>query len=69
MSDGHVANVKKSDITVLPNQSDGVSNHRRLDCLLNRLFGRRLKNTKFRVTGLSDGNPLLTSGIPSQKGQ
>ena len=32
---------------------DGVSNHQRLDCLLNRLFGRRSKKTsKIRVTGI-----------------
>ena len=38
------------------NLSDGVSNHRRLDCLLNRLFRRRSKKTsKFRVTGLYGG--------------
>ena len=34
------------------NGHDGVSNHRRLDCLLNRLFRRRSKKTsKLRVTG------------------
>ena len=27
------------------NERDGVSNHRRLDCLLKRLFGRRSKKT------------------------
>ena len=38
------------------NERDGVSNHRRLDCLLHRLFGLRLKKTsKLRVTGLYDG--------------
>ena len=41
------------------NGRDGVSNHRRLDCLLNRLFRRRStwsKNaSKFRVTGLCEG--------------
>ena len=35
------------------NERDGVSNHRRLDCLHNRLFSRRSKETsKFRVTGI-----------------
>ena len=35
------------------NERDGVSNRRRLDCLLNRLFRRRSKKTsKLRVTGL-----------------
>ena len=34
-----------------------VSNHRRLDCILNRLFRRRSKKTsKLRVTGLCEGN-------------
>ena len=41
--------------------TDGVSNYRRLDCLLNRLIGRRLKKTsKLRVTGLCDGNSQVT---------
>ena len=36
---------------------DGVSDHRRLDCLLNPLFRRRSKKTsKLRVTGLCGGN-------------
>ena len=35
------------------NERDGVSNHRRLDCLLNRLFRRRTKKTsKLRITDL-----------------
>ena len=38
------------------NGRDGVSNHRRLDCLLNCLFGSRFKKTsKLRVTGLGRG--------------
>ena len=38
------------------NELDGVSDHQPHDCLLNRLFGRRLKNTwKLRVTGLCEG--------------
>ena len=37
-------------------ERDGVSNHRRLDNLLNRLFRRRSKKTsKLRVTGLCKG--------------
>ena len=40
------------------NERDGVSNHRRLACLLKRLFRRRLKKTsKLRLTGLCEGNP------------
>ena len=47
--------------------SDGVSNHRHLDCLLNRLFRRRLEEaSKIRVTGLCEGNPRATGGFPSQ---
>ena len=47
---------------------DGVWNHRRLDCLLNRLFWRKSKKTsKFRVTGLCGGNPPVTGGFPSQR--
>ena len=38
------------------NGRDGVSNHRRLDCLLNRLSWRKSKKTwKVRVTGLCEG--------------
>ena len=49
------------------NERDGVSNHRRLDCLLNRLFRHRTKKTsKFHVTGLCEGNLPVTSGFPSQ---
>ena len=49
------------------NELDGVSNHRRLGCLLNRLFGCRSKKTsKFRVAGLCEGNPPVTAGFPSQ---
>ena len=39
------------------NERDGVSNHQRLDCLLNRLLRYRSKKTsKLRVTGLCEGN-------------
>ena len=47
------------------NEDDGVSNHRRLDCLLIRSFRRRSKKTsKLRVTGLCEGNPPVTSRFP-----
>ena len=50
------------------NECYGVSNHRRLDYLLNCLFRRRSKKTsKLRVTGLCEGNALVTCGFPSQK--
>ena len=50
------------------NKRDGVSNHRRLDCLFNRLF-KRISNkaSKPRVTGLCEGNPPVTGGFPSQR--
>ena len=46
----------------------GVSNHRRLECLLNRFFRRRTKkSSKLRITGLCEGNPPVTDGCPSQR--
>ena len=46
----------------------GVSNHWRLDNLLNCLFRLRSKKmSKFRVTGLCEGNPPLIGGFPSQR--
>ena len=47
------------------NERDGVSNHRRLDCLLNRLY-RRISNktSKLCVTGFCEGNPPVTGGFP-----
>ena len=42
--------------------------HWRLDCLLSRLFrGRSKKTSKLRVTGLCEGNPLVTGGFLSQR--
>ena len=50
------------------NERDGVSNHRRLDCLLSCLFRRRSKKiSKLCVTGLCEGNPPVTGGFPSQR--
>ena len=52
------------------NERDGVSNHRRLDCLLNRLFRHRSKKTsKLRVTGLREGNSPVTSEFPEVTGE
>ena len=43
------------------NESDGISNHRRLDCLFKPLFRHRSKKTpKLRVTGLCEGNIPVT---------
>ena len=50
------------------NERDGASNHRRLDCLLNRLFRRRSKKTaKLCVIGFREGYPPVTGGFPSQR--
>ena len=50
------------------NECDGVSNHRRLDGLLNRLFRRISKKTsKPRVTGLCEGNSPMTGEFPAQR--
>ena len=44
------------------NERGGVSNHRRLHCLLNRLFRRISKKTsKLRATGICEGNPPVVS--------
>ena len=51
-------------------ERDGVSNHRRLDCLLNRLFRCRSKKTsKPRVTGLCEGNSPVTGEFPAVTGE
>ena len=48
------------------NERDGVSTHRLLGSLLNRLFGSRSKKKlKLRVTGLCEGNSPVTGGFPS----
>ena len=47
------------------NERGDVSNHQRLDCLLNRLFrGITKKTSKLRITGLCEGNSLV---IPRTK--
>ena len=49
------------------NECDGISNDRRIDCLLNRLFRCWSKKTsKLRLTGLCEGNSLVTSEFPEQ---
>ena len=55
-------------ITVNHNERDGASNHRCFDCLLERLFRRRSKNTsRLHVTGLCVGNSLATGEFPAQR--
>ena len=50
------------------NERDGVSNHQSHDCLRNRLFRRRSKNTsKLRDTGLCEGNSPVTGEFPAQR--
>ena len=50
------------------NESDGVSNYHRLECLLNRLFrGRSKKTSKFRVTGICEGNSQVFGEFPAQR--
>ena len=47
------------------NERDGVSNQRRLDCLLNCLIKWRSKKTwKLLITGLCEGNSPVTSESP-----
>ena len=49
------------------NRRGGVSNHLRLDCLLNRLSMYRSKKTsKLCVLGIWEGNPPVTAGFTSK---
>ena len=49
-------------------ERDGVSNHRRPDCLLNRLLKRRSKRTsKLRVTGRCEGNSWVTGEFSAKR--
>ena len=50
------------------NNLDGIFNHWCLHCFLNHLFSCRSKKTsKLCVTGICEGNPLVTGGFPSQR--
>ena len=50
------------------NERDGVSNHQPHHCLPNRLFRCRSKKTsKFRVTGLCEGNSPVAGEFPAQR--
>ena len=52
------------------NERYGVSNHRRLDYLLNCLFRRRsTKTSKLHATGLCEGNTPVIGGFPSHSGE
>ena len=49
-------------------ERDGVSNHWCSNCLLNRVFGRRSKETsKLHVTGLCEGNSSVTDEFLAQR--
>ena len=50
------------------NERKCISKHQRHDCLLNRLFRHRWQKTsKFRVTGLWEGNSPVTGEFPAQR--
>ena len=50
------------------NERDGVANHRRFNCLLNRQSRRwSRKTSKLRVTGLCEGNSPVTGEFPAQR--
>ena len=52
-------------ITVTSQWARWLSNHRRIDCLFNRLFRLRSKKTsKLRVTGLCEGNSPVSGEFP-----
>ena len=60
-------NIYDKTITWRHNERNNVSNHRRLDYLLNRPFRRRSKKTaKLRVTGLCERNSAVTGEFPAQ---
>ena len=50
------------------NEHDGIWNYQPQDCLLSRLFRHRSKEiSKLCVTGLCEGNSLVTSEFPAQR--
>ena len=50
------------------NERSGLSNHRRLDYLVNHLFRRKSKKiSKLPVTGPLWGEPPITGGFPAQR--
>ena len=51
-----------------PNRHHGISNHRRLGCLFNRLsMCRSMKTSKLCVTGFCEGNSPVTGEFPAQR--
>ena len=70
LQDPHVSRYRYKSFSLQwrHNEHDGISNHRRLDYLLNRLFGRRSKKTsKLRVSGLCEGNSPVPGEFPTQR--
>ena len=55
-----------SYITMTSHERHGVSNHRNLDCLLNRFCIITRRHQKFVLLALWEMNPPLTSGFRSQ---
>ena len=56
------------DITVTLHEHHGISDHQQLDCLFNSEIMLTSKGTSSSVLlPLCEGNPLVTSGFPSQR--
>ena len=65
---GQVLMIRLRTLRWRHNERDCVSNHQPHDCLLNRLFTRRSKNTsKLRVTGLCAENSPVTGEFPAPR--
>ena len=55
-------------INVRHNECAGVSSHRHIDCLFNRLFRHKSKKiSKLRVTDHCEGNSPMTGEFPAQR--
>ena len=64
----HMHYMKLTSLQWRHNEYDGVSNHRRMDCLVNLLLRHRSKKiSKLRVTGLCVGNSPVTGEFPTQR--
>ena len=61
------SNYASASLEWRPNESEGVSNQRRKNCLLNRLLRRRKKASNLRVIGLWEGNSPVTGEFPAQR--
>ena len=70
----HFESYAKSYASLVPvplqwrhNERDGVSNHRRIDRLLNRFKRRSNDTSKLCVTSLCEGNPPVNGGFPAKR--